>query len=266
MHDPDMREGYADVAGARLWYRDTGGSGIPIVLLHPGFGHGEFFERYQRPALASAGYRAILYDRRGYGRSQVTGSAADASYDADDLHALAAQLALDRFHVVAIAAGGIVAVDYALSQPQRLRSLVIANSIVGVQDEDYLELGRQLRPPEFDALPVHVKELGPEYRAANPQGVAQWIELQSRWRPAGPRVPNPPPRNRITFAALRTIELRTLLLTGDADLYSPPAVMQLVAACMPNAEFASLPAVGHSAFWEQPEAFNRRVLEFVGRA
>jgi pimeloyl-ACP methyl ester carboxylesterase len=68
-------------------------------------------------------------------------------------------LSIEQFHLVGTAAGGIVSFDYALSFPRRLRSLVIANSIGGVQDEDYLQLQRRLRPkPQFDALPSEVRE------------------------------------------------------------------------------------------------------------
>ena len=49
-------------------------------------------------------------------------------------------LKIDRFHLVGTAAGGFVAWDYALSFPRRLRSLVVANSIGGVQDPEYLEI------------------------------------------------------------------------------------------------------------------------------
>jgi len=258
----DVHKGYADVAGARLWYRDSGGDGAPVVFLHAGFGHSEFFEAHQLPAFAAAGYRAIAYGRRGYGRSQVVSEEGDPGSAADDLHALATHLDLGRFHLVATAAGGIVAVDYALTYARQLRSLVIANSVVGVQDAEYLELGRRLRPPEFEKLPHSFRELGPEYRAANPQGVARWIDIERRTRPDGPARAQTP-RNRITFASLAGIDAPALLLTGDADLYSPPAAMKLSAAHLPNARFASLPAVGHSAFWEQPEAFNRLVLDFI---
>ena len=77
---------------------------------------------------------------------------------------------------VGTAAGAFVALDFALSYPQRVRSLVIANTIGVVQDPDYVELGRRIRPPQFDALPPEVRELGPSYRAANAdaQG-AVWI-------------------------------------------------------------------------------------------
>ena len=222
---------------------------IPVVFLHAGSGNSRMWE-HQTAAFTAAGYRFIAHERRGEGTA------------ADELEALVARLGLERFHLVGTAAGGIVAVDYALSYPQRLRSLVIANSIIGVQDEEYLALSRRLRPsPQFDALPADVRELGPSYRAADPEGTRRWNELAH----AGPPVPLQPRRNHITFASLETIEVPTLLLTGDADLYTPPPVLRLFAARIPDCESAILPECGHSAFWEQPELFNRTVLEFINR-
>jgi len=238
----------AELPGARIRYEESGGEGSgegpPVVFLHAGSGSSRMWE-HQIPAFTGAGFRFIAYDRRSDGVA------------ADDLDALAEHLGLERFHLVGTAAGGIVAVDYALSFPERLRSLVIANSIVGVQDEDYLALSRSLRPaPQFDALPAEVKELGPSYRAANPAGTLRWKELAQH-------VKTQPTRNRITFAALETIRTPTLLLTGDADLYTPPSVLRLFAARFPNCESVVVPECGHSAFWEQPDMFNRTVLDFI---
>ena len=70
-------------------------------------------------------------------------------------------------------------------------------------------------------------------------------------------------RNRISYAALETLELPTLLLTGDADLYMPPSVLRLFAARISGCESLVIPECGHSAYWEQPEMFNRAVLEFL---
>jgi pimeloyl-ACP methyl ester carboxylesterase len=161
----------AQLAGRRIWYLDTGGSGIPIVFMHPGSGSSSVWE-HQIPAVRAAGYRFIAYDRLGSGRS-VLEPGSDPGFAIDDLHALLEYLRIDRFHLVGTAAGGIVPLDYALSFPERVRSLVVANSIGGVQDEDYLALGRRIRPsPQFDALPTEFKELGPSYRAANAKGTA----------------------------------------------------------------------------------------------
>ena len=57
----------------------------------------------------------------------------------------------------------------------------------------------------------------------------------------------------------------TLLITGDADLYSPPALLRMVAAQIPSSEVAIMREAGHSSYWEQPDAFNRAVLDFIAR-
>jgi pimeloyl-ACP methyl ester carboxylesterase len=63
------REGIAALADTLLWFWDTGGSGEPIVLLHPASGSGLIWG-YQQPVFAKAGYRVIAYSRRGYYKSQ----------------------------------------------------------------------------------------------------------------------------------------------------------------------------------------------------
>src|SRR5438093_1778622 len=189
------RETYADLAGARIWYRDTGGNGVPIVFLHSTTGSSQNWEN-QIPAFTAAGYRFIAFDRRGWGRS-VSEPGATLGTAADDLHNLMKYLGVDRFHLMGTASGGFVALDYALSFPEQLRSLVVANSIGGIQDEDYLELGRRLRPPQFDALPPDLRELGPSYRAANAEGTRRWIELERMSRRTGEAAQ--PLRNQMTF-------------------------------------------------------------------
>ena len=220
------------------------GTGVPIVFLHAGSGNAALWQA-QIEFFSAAGFRCIAYDRRGRAAA------------ADELEALASQLALERFHLVGTAAGGIVAVDYALSFSKRLRSLVIANSIFGIQDEAYLAVMKRLRPsPQFEALPVEVRELGPSYRAADPEGTQRWAAASHHASPQ-------PTRNRITYALLETIRVPSLLLTGDGDLYMPPSLLREVAARIRGATVVVVPECGHSAFWEQPEVFNRAVLEFI---
>lgn len=251
---------HAALPGFKVWFEDTGGDGTSVVFLHAGTGNSRGWAR-QLEAFGGAGYRAIAYDRRGYGRTEAAQGAAAA----DDLCALMDSLGLERAHLVGTAAGGIVAFDFALSFPQRVRSLVVANSQGGVQDEEYLQLQRRLRPsPQFEALPAEVRELGPAYRAANPAGAQAWIELERSSRaPGTPTLPKT--RNRITFAALATLEVPTLLVGGDADLYAPPPVLRMFAARLRNSRPVLIPECGHSAFWEQPELFNKTVLEFISQ-
>lgn len=261
--DKALPGAYADVPGVRLWYVDSGGTGTPVVFLHAATGTSQAWE-YQIQPFVSAGYRFIAYDRRGHGRSVIDKTAPQPGTAADDLQALMNHLRIDRFHVVGTAAGGIASLDFALAFPQRLRSVVVANSIGGVQDEDYLALGRRIRPsPQFDALPADFRELGPSYRAANPEGTRRWNELERQSHPDGSAPAPPPTKNRLTFARVATIKTPTLLLTGDADLWAPPALMRLFAARITHAETAIVPESGHSAYWENPEVFNQLILTFI---
>jgi pimeloyl-ACP methyl ester carboxylesterase len=259
-----VREAYAELPGARIFYIDTGGSGVPVVFLHAATGSSRVWE-YQIPTFTAAGYRVIAFDRRGWGRTVIDPAGPQPGTGADDLRGLLDHLRLDRVHVVSTAAGAFVALDFAVSFPQWVRSLVIANTIGGVQDADFLELGRRLRPPQFDALPPEFRELGPAYRAANPEGTKRWMDLEKISRPDGPRAPAQPMRNRLIFSLVESIQSPALLLTGGADLYAPPAVMALFAARIGNSESLVVPDAGHSTYWEQPEIFNRAVLNFIGK-
>jgi pimeloyl-ACP methyl ester carboxylesterase len=259
-----VKEAYAALPGVRIFYHDTGGPGVPVVLLHANTGSSRVWE-YQLPAFTAKGYRVIAYDRRGWGRTQIDPSGPQPGTGADDLLGLLDQLKIDRVHVVATAGGAFAGLDFALSYPKRVRSLTIANSIGAVQDEDFVALGRRMRPSTFDALPPEIRELGPSYRAANAEGTQRWVDLEKVSRPEGPVAPAQPTKNRVTFALLETLRTPTLLLTGGADMYAPPPVLRLFAARIKGAESVIVPEAGHSTYWEQPEVFNRAVLDFLSK-
>ncbi len=255
------KEAIATLADTRLFYWDTGGDGVPIVLLHPATGSALIWG-YQQPAFAKAGYRVIGYSRRSYFGSDPL--AADRpGIASEDLNALVDFLGIRKFHAVGSAAGGGVAADYAVSHPDRLLSLVINSNPAGLAGGPIVSLYESLRPKGFNDMPADFRELGPSYRAANPQGVKLWLDLEHK------AVTSTPFRqktaNTISAATLRQLQVPTLLITGDADLYSPPALIRMVSAEIPHSEVVIIREAGHSSYWEQPEAFNRAVLEFLAR-
>jgi pimeloyl-ACP methyl ester carboxylesterase len=255
------REGIAQLADTRLWFWDTGGDGEPIMLLHPASGSGLIWG-YQQPAFAKAGYRVISYSRRGYHGSAPVDRAKPGS-GSEDLHQLVEYLGLGKFHLVASAAGGSIASDYAFSHPDRLLSLTVSSNQFGVVDGDIPAAGARIRPKIWEEIPVEIREVGPSYRAANPEGYRQWVELE---RKSGlVDTFRQPLKNRITEAMLATLKVPTLVISGAADLATPPSVARLIAARIPNAELVVAPESGHSVYWEEPEVFNRAVLTFVAR-
>src|SRR6266404_9893453 len=85
------------------------------MLLHARTGSAAMWQR-QLAAFSAAGYRCIAYDRRQSGRTEVAPDSPHA-LPADDLRALLDALGIERFHLLGTAAGGIVALDFALSHP-----------------------------------------------------------------------------------------------------------------------------------------------------
>ena len=253
--------GLIQVSGARLWAWDSGGSGEAIVLLHP-FTGSDAIWGYQYEAFTRAGYRVVAYSRRGFGQSE-RGASTDPSFAVDDLDAVAGERGLDRFHLVGSAGGAFIGPDYALSHPERLFSLTLANSLAGVTDPAYQAQTRALTPEGFMQLPPEFRELGPSYRFSYPEGVARWVDLE-RHAASGPPVVQSA-RNAVKLDALASIKVPVLLLTGDADLFMPPTRLRFLAKYFANPDLVVVRQAGHSAYWEQPEMFNASVLRFISQ-
>lgn len=262
-HSSSTNGSYADLPGVRLWYTDSGGSGVPLILLHANTGNADGWQ-YNIPGFAEAGYRVIAFDRRGWGRSVANpDTGLQPGTIADDLHSLTEFLKLDRFHLVGVAGGGFAAYDYVLWHPERLRSLVVAASGGAIVDEALSKIRERTALPNFRNWPPEFREVSMGYMATNPEGLKLWLEIHDNSIQKGASAQ--PQRQTITFAKLATIRVPTLLMPGDQDLQAPPWVMRWQLAQIPGAEFIVLPEASHSINWEQPEAFNRNVLEFILR-
>ena len=256
-----MFEGYASIPGARLWYWDTGGDGPTVILCHPASQCCQVWE-YQRDAFAAAGYRVIGYSRRGYFQSEI-GSDHQQGSTVEDLDALLTILGVEQTYLLGAAAGGITALGYTNQFPDKVRGLVLAGTIFAPDEDDWRAMHARLGIAELrGAASTEFLELGPSYRAADPEGVNRFAALskiavaekgnfkQSTGRP-------------VTWKSLEELKVPILLLTGEADLYSPPPMQKMVAEHLQNHQLVSLAAIGHAPYWEAPEYFNHAVLAFL---
>ncbi len=146
----------AKIDGLETYY-DIHGEGETIVLLHNGLSCSMMWEGIY-PILVAAGFRVLLYDRCGFGRSD---GGADFSryYVAPDFREqsvsamadLLACLGLDRFHIVGQCEGGVVGVDYAVRYPDQVQTLITAStlchSVICME-----AFNRQKLPGTFDDL------------------------------------------------------------------------------------------------------------------
>jgi pimeloyl-ACP methyl ester carboxylesterase len=251
---------FVELPNVKLWVADSGGNGDPIILLHANTGTSASWQK-QVPALKQAGYRVIAIDRPGWGKSTVREGVTPLSV-AEDLDALADQLRLDKFHLIGTAGGGYIALDYAAWRPQRLRSLVLAATGLGLQGDAEAETFRNAAAiPGFDRQPPEVREMSPSYRGLKPQGVAQWKEIEAHAKQPG--AVDLPLHTPNTDAKIATITTPTLVIAGDVDLTTPSGAIRLWAKHLKAYDWLLIPEAGHAVAWEQPEAFNQGVVAFL---
>ncbi len=257
-----LTEGLADTPGARLWYADTGGDGDVVLLSHPASQSGRIWG-YQQPVLARAGYRVVAYSRRGVDQSE-RGPSGDSGTTVGDLANLMDHCGIQRAHLVGAAAGGITALAFAVAHPGRVVSLILAGTIFSPAEAEWREMyGRLGIAAVRDVVSTEFLELGPSYRASNPAGTERFAELGRQAKSQAPL--SQPSGVSVTWGALQRLSLPVLLVTGEADLYAPPPLQNLIAKYLPDRELATLREVGHAPYWEAPDAFNALVLDFLGR-
>lgn len=117
---------YLDIPGGRLWV-ESEGSGEPLLLLSggPASSHLTFHPYFS--GLADQ-YRVLYLDYRGRGKSTNTGQITFAG-DVADIEALRQALDLEHLNIYGFSYGGMVAMEYALSNPSRVRRLILANTL-----------------------------------------------------------------------------------------------------------------------------------------
>jgi pimeloyl-ACP methyl ester carboxylesterase len=266
-------------------YLDTGGKGVPLLLLHP---LNIRLWQHQIPAFAKAGYRVIAIDSRNH----ATGAPPEGFGDSKGpmrIDELVVKLGLSKFHILGTDGNGALAFQYARAHPDKIRSLVMSGTFGGLRDPDLNALETSLRPAPFNDMPLALRYVSATYRAANPEGTKRWLELEQEGTAAVPQAPPPagnpaggaPPAggggpaaagprgggagggDALTVAKLDAWQLPTMMITGDADLYTPPSMMRIFVSHLKHGEGAVIPESAHATYWENPEAYNRTVLKFI---
>jgi proline-specific peptidase len=169
-------EGFVPVGEYRVWYRIVGGGAdhenIPLLTLHggPGIPHDYILDM---AALASDTRRVIFYDQLGCGRSDQPNNPSlwTIARTVAEIDTVRRALGLDRVHLWGQSFGGLFALEYALSQPQGLVSLILASSTSSIPL--WITEANRLRaalPPEIQATLLAHEQAGtfddPEYQQA----------------------------------------------------------------------------------------------------
>jgi pimeloyl-ACP methyl ester carboxylesterase len=263
------------VNGIRLHYEEAG-RGTPLVFVHEFAGEGASWHLQVR--FFARRYRTITFNARGYPPSDVP-TAPDAYSQAqavDDLRGLLDALGIDRAHVCGLSMGGYATLHFGIRHPERARSLVVAGCGYGSLaadrarfHEDVAAMAeRFLTEPMATLADVYCQ--GPtrvQFRDKDPRG---WQEFRDQFAVQsalghGLTMRGVQLRRPSVYelrAALERLEVPTLVVTGDEDepCLEPALFMKRK---IPRAGLVVIPRAGHTINLEEPEAFNRAVLDFL---
>jgi pimeloyl-ACP methyl ester carboxylesterase len=255
-------------------YAEAHGSGPPLIL-SPGYCQTHENFRPQVEPLVAAGFRVVLWDYRGHGRSGVPEDPAAYSMArvVDDLGRVLDWAAPGRRAALGgLSFGGLASLHFALARPERVRALLLFSSGPGFKKPEAqagweAQVGRIAdrlekigfegfaegrsggtaigRRPELPAA----QAAGRAIEAQDPRGVARF----------GRRIAGPVPG---VIDELARIDVPALVLVGALDTAYLRAA-EVMSAKLPRARYVVIPDAGHVVNVEQADAFNRALIEFL---
>lgn len=256
---------FVENRGARIYW-DEQGEGDPLLLIM-GLGYPSYLWHRTRPTLA-ARYRTIALDNRGSGRSDVPEGPYTMPLMASDAAAVLDAAGVDSAHVFGLSMGGMIAQEFALQYPGRVRSLILGctasggpNAVRAEAEVTRILMAREMSPEEaalamrpyiYDAgTPVERIEQDMTIRRQwfpRPQGFVAQLQAIIAWE---------------AYSRLPQITAPTLVIHGETDKLVPPGNGKLIASRIPGSTLVLLPNASHIFTTDQTETAHRAILEFL---
>jgi pimeloyl-ACP methyl ester carboxylesterase len=251
-----------------MW-RKTFGEGEPVVLLHGATGSPESYWSPQIPVLSQR-FRVILMQYPGYGTEGDDEQEFSIPNTARALNELVDELDLAQVNLVGLSLGGAVSLQFALSYPQRVRRMVLADTLSGVRTERFrrfleyaligaIEQGGPDLMYDLNLIFAFSERYLYENRAELDAG-------RSAWRSTDVPRYTAMLRSILEWSVddrLHEIETPALVLWGSEDIELPRVYSQRIADALPYAVMSVIEGAGHKSCADLPDQFNKAVLAFL---
>ena len=263
----------AKINGVNIYY-ESHGQGFPLVCAY-GLGGSTAQWEYQIPAFSSR-YRFIVWDPRGHGRSDSPSQADEYGQDisVQDLKGLLDHLDIEQAYIGGLSMGGGIATRFTVTYPRRAAALLILDSstaagrgttpearrmreeIIRLAETEGMEAAGEYsmkNNPNITSSPVtgnaQQERLRRMYLSLNPVGYAHSVRMLLN--------------SVFDSSLLHGIDTPCLVLAGDND----PALAdcRFIHENIRGSQLVVIPKAGHLSNWDQPEAFNNAVLEFLAK-
>ncbi len=244
------------------------GDGPAVVLLHPFPAHHEICLPVAQ-ALAGR-YRVILPDLRGHGESAVGEGTASMEKHAADLARIMDDADLGRAPLIGVSIGGYVLFEFWRKHRGRVAALGLCNTKAAADSaearaarlqaaNDVLERGTE---PFFEAQVPRL--LGKTTREMRPDLVEGALRMMRKMSPENvAQVQRGMAERPDSVDTLKTIDVPTLLVTGDEDVLTGLNEAELMHRHVAGSRLRVIPRAGHYSPWEQPEEAARVLRQFL---
>jgi 3-oxoadipate enol-lactonase len=257
-----IRSGDAEIV---YW---TLGAGRPVVLLHPFPVNHEFWLPVAETL--SSRYRLILPDLRGHGDSEVGEGPATMEKHAADLSRVMEDAQVGRAPLIGVSIGGYLLFEFWRRHRERVAALGLCNTKAPADGtearagrlqaaNDVLERGTE---PFLESMVARV--LGKTTRETRPDLVDGVLRMMRKMSPEDiAQVQRGMAERADSVDTLKTINVPTLILTGDEDIFTGVNEADLLRQRIAGSEMRVIPKAGHYAAWEQPEHTARLLRQFL---
>lgn len=244
------------------------GEGYPIIMLHS-FNHSKLMWEYHIPSFLRAGYRVIAPDLRGHGDNRLDGREMSIELFADDIINLLEELEVEKASFIGSSAGGYVALEIWKKKHSVISSLVLAGSKAQKDSQEIIKR----RKNQIDTLLNHgfstylenVQNRLSKDTIKNRPWVLDLVKCMSANMErdaiigALEALINKPDHTDI----LSTIDVPTLIICGEEDIFTPCEYSTYLHEHIPNSELLILKDAAHINPLDQPEKFCQVVLDFL---
>ena len=230
-------------------YYEVHGGGEPLILVHGGLGNSDYWDK-QIDVFAKE-YQVIALDSRGHGRSTFTDQPINYDLMMTDVLALMDHLGIERANLLGWSDGGIIGLNLAINHPDRMNKIIAYGA-------NYDPSGVRPDIEENEVFNAYVEQAVEDYLALSPAPE----KLEAFFENIGNMWATEP-----NFTPEQLGEIRTpiLILDGEEEEAIATEHTLEMAGMIPSAELLLMPGTGHFAMWEQPDEFNRIVLDYLAK-
>ena len=255
----------ANIAGIEMHY-EISGSGPWLTLSHSLAASTAMWDA-QMQAL-NQHFTVLRYDIRGHGQTQATPGPYTLNQLSDDVHALLTHLGIQSTHWMGLSLGGMIGQTFAIRHPEMLSHVVIADSTGRGAPNAASMWGDRAKMALSQGMaalvePTLQRWFTQDYREKNPAIVAQVGQMIASTPAEGYAGCCSAIGGLDTLEKLRNLKMPCLVMVGEQDMGTPPAMSELIHQHWPDSSYVVLPNAAHISNIEQAQAFTDAVMKFL---